>query len=186
MAYRKIARRCEWRNAARCPLPLGCLAVLAMFCFAAAPPARAQAAVEYSGATGVSAGAANSRPRGFPTGGHAGRGNSRMLAKPVGPSPAKINRAWFAKQAGRHGAQLSIDAVPPQSQVWIDGKFVGETPLRVTLPAGKYHVSLMGRRQEHAAREIEIASGKNQRLEIHLEQTYPYAVSIPVFGRKKH
>jgi len=188
MAYEKFARRCGLRKSA-C-LPLGWLGMAAVLClaagFAAAPPARAQAAGEYAGATGVSAGTVTSQPRGFASGGSAKVNNSLTLAKPVGPSPDKVNRAWFAKQAGNNGAQISIDAVPPQARVWVDGKFVGQSPLTVTLSPGKHHLSLTGPRQEHADRDIDIVPGKKQQLEIHLDQTYPQAVSITVFGQKRH
>ncbi|HVB34862.1 MAG TPA: PEGA domain-containing protein [Patescibacteria group bacterium] len=165
--------------------PFGILATLILLGLAAMPSAHAQAAGEYAGATGVSASAVTSKPMIMSRGSH-GSSNGVTLASPSGPSPQKINRGWFAKQAGKKGAQLSIDAVPPGSRVWIDGKYVGQAPLTVTLPAGKHHLSLMGARQEHADRDVEIASGKNRHLEIHLQQTYPRAVSITVFGNQPH
>jgi hypothetical protein len=154
--------------------------LLAGMLLAGAPPVHAQAAAEYSGATGVSASAVASKPALFTPG--APKNNSRFLAKPSGPPPGMVNREWFAKQAGKKGAELSIDATPARTSVWIDGKFVGKAPLTVTLPAGKHHVSLLGPRQEHADREVDIASGKNQHLAIQLMETYPTAVSIRVFG----
>lgn len=145
-----------------------------------APSAHAQAAAEYSGAMGVSASAAASKPELFRPG--AVRNSSRFLEKPSGPPPGSVNREWFAKQAGKKGARLSIDASMAQTSVWIDGKFVGKAPVTVTLPAGKHHVSLQGPRQEHAGQEVDITSGKNQHLTVHLRETYPSAVSIRVFG----
>lgn len=183
MTYGKIAWRLDWQKGGS--LLLTTLGALALLCLCGARPAHAQGVVEYSGATGVSAGATASQPH-LSLPGAPGRPNKSLsLAKPSGPPPGKVNRDWFAKHAGQHGGQLSIDAIPPQSSVWIDGKFVGHAPITVTLPAGKHRLSLQGPREEHAKREVEIAAGKKQRLEIRLQQTYPQAVSITVFGNKK-
>lgn len=180
MADRKHARR---NRPTFYGIPCGTLVALAFLCFAAAPAAHAQAATEYSGATGTSASVVTSQPKIV---GHGHSGPSRTLANPAGQPPEKINRDWFAKEAGKKGARLSIDAVPARSRVWIDGKYVGEAPVTVTLPAGKHHLSLAAPPQEHANRNVDIATGKNQHLEIHLEQTYPRAVSITVFGNNPH
>lgn len=182
----KDARRRNSRDSywfARC---FGILGTLTFLFLCAAPSARAQDAGEYAGATSVSAGAVTSHSGIYSPGRSGGPNSSATLAKPAGPTPQKINREWFAKRAGKKGAQLAIDAVPAQSRVWIDGKFVGRAPVTVTLPAGKHHLSLMGPRQEHASRELHIVSGKNRHLEIHLVQTYPQRVSIPVFGNRHH
>lgn len=179
------ARRCDSPSWFRFSLPLAVLAFVVSLTLAAAPSARAQDAVEYGGGVGMSAGVATSQPSVFSPSPAAAPNSSLFLAKPVGPPPQQLNREWFAKQAGKTGAKLTIDAVPPQSRVWIDGKFVGEAPLTLTLPAGKHHLSLMGPRQEHADQDIEIASGKPRHLEIHLTETYPNAVAITVFGTQK-
>jgi hypothetical protein len=176
----RLARLRELVN--RMKLPPGTLALLAAAFLVGAPPAHAQAAAEYGGATGVSAGAVTSKPQLFRPGGGGPANNSLFLAKPNGPAPEQLNREWFAKQAGQKGAQLTLDATPPQTSVWIDGKFVGKAPLTLTLPAGKHHLSLLGPRQEHAERDVEIVAGKNDRLLVHLQETYPTAVAIRVFG----
>ncbi len=163
-------------------LPMGTLALLIAACLAAAPPAHAQAAAEYGGATGVSAGAVSSKPQLFRPGGPSQPNNSLFLAKPSGTPPDQLNREWFAKQAGKKGAQLTVDATPPQTSIWVDGKFVGKAPLTLTLPAGKHHLSLLGPRQEHAERDVNIVAGKNDRLAIQLHETYPTTVAIRVFG----
>jgi hypothetical protein len=167
-------------------LPLGMFAMLVAACLAGAPPAQAQAAAEYGGATGVSAGAVSSKPQLFSPGGKPAVNNSLTLAKPGGPPPGQINREWFAKQAGKNGGEVAIDATPAKTSVWVDGKFVGKAPMTLTLPAGKHQVSLLGPRQEHANREIDITSGKKQRLAVQLQETYPSAVAIHVFGGVQH
>ncbi len=150
--------------------------------FAAALPAHAQAAAEYGGSVGVSAGTVSSQPGLFRPG-RGGPKNSLFLAKPKGPTPQQINRKWFAKQAGKKGAQLTLHVAPVGSSVWIDGKFVGYAPLTLTLPAGKHKISLLGPRQQHGNREIDLSSGKNQKLDFRLHQVYPSTVSIPAFGQ---
>ena len=181
----RIARRCNARGWFRFSVPVVFLAILASLALTAVPAAHAQDMGEYAGGTSISAGAATSQPALFSPAGAGNPNSSRFLAKPQGPPPQQLNREWFAKQAGKTGAKLTINTVPPQSSVWVDGKFVGRTPLALTLPAGEHHLSLMGPSQEQAGQTVHIVSGKPQHLEIHLVQTYPQAVSISVFGNKK-
>lgn len=183
MASQVFANQFDWNAHFRLRIPWGILAAITLASLAAAAPAHAQAAAEYGGATGVSAGVTASRPGLFQPGRPK---NSRFLAKPVGPTPQQINREWFAKNAGKKGAQLTIDASPVHSSVWIDRKFVGYSPLTLTLPAGKHHISLLGPRQEHAKREVTLMAGKKRRLDIRLPAVYPSAVSIRVFGNPTH
>jgi hypothetical protein len=184
MAARRFALLHELGNCIR--LPLSTLALLVAACLAAVPSAHAQAAVEYGGATSVSAGAVSAKPGVFTPGAGGSVNHSVFLAKPSGTPPEQLNREWFAKQAGKEGAQLTIDATPAQTSVWIDGKFVGKAPLMLTLAAGKHHLSLLGPRQEHAERDVNIVGGKNDRLTIRLQETYPSAVAIRVFGGVQH
>lgn len=184
MAARQLARLRDIGN--RTHLPLVTVALLIAASLAAATPAHAQAAAEYGGATGVSAGAVASKPQIFNPGGRGPANNSLFLARPSGTPPEQLNRDWFAKQAGKNGAELTIDATPPQSSIWVDGKFVGKAPLTLTLPVGKHHLSLLGPRQEHAERDVNIVAGKNDRLAIQLHETYPTAVAIRVFGGVQH
>lgn len=152
--------------------------------FAAAPSAHAQDAAEYSGTIGINAGTASSQPGLFRPG-RRGAQPSIFLAKPKGPTPQQINRKWFASQAGKKGADVTLHVTPVGSSVWIDGKFVGHAPLTLKLPAGKHKISLLGPRQQHESREIEVTAGKNRKLDIRLHQVYPSTVSIPVFGQPR-
>ena len=186
MAARRFDPRRESREWNRRQLPWGILSALLLLALAAAPSAHAQAAAEYGGATGMSGGAVASRPQIFSPGGAPQPNNSLFLAKPSGPPPEQLNREWFAKQAGKQGAQVTIDATPAQSSVWVDGKFVGRAPVTLTLPAGKHRLSLLGPRQEHAEREIEVVAGKNRRIAMQLKETYPTAVAIRAFGNPAH
>lgn len=160
----------------------------------AAAPARGQAAAEYGAAAGVSATTSSSSVSGLGAainGAMNKAGHSISAGQPSGlasgPVSERANREWFAKQAGKAGAQLTIDATPAKSGVWVDSKYVGATPVTLTLPAGKHDLSLLGPRQQHAERQVEISSGKNQRLEIPLVALYPAAVTIQ-FGKpaEKH
>jgi hypothetical protein len=170
---------------ARFRLPvLGFVAVL--WLLPAATSAWAQAATEYAGAAGVSASTIASKPQVFNPGGPVQPNTSLFLAKPAGPPPEVVNRKWFEQQAADDGGRLFIDATPAQTSVWIDGKYVGKAPVTVTLSTGKHQLSLQGPRQENAARNVEIAKGQDKKLTIALKETYPTAVSIPVFGNRPH
>lgn len=183
MVRQLFAHKFDGNAQFRLRAPWGILAALALASLAAAVPAHAQAAAEYGGATGVSADVTASSPGLFRPGRPK---NSRFLTKPVGPTPQQINRNWFAKKAGKKGAQLTIDATPAHSSIWVDQKFVGFSPLTLTLPAGKHHISLLGPRQAHAKREVTLIAGKKRKIDIHLHAVYPSAVSIRVFGNPGH
>lgn len=187
MAARSFYHRSESSIAwtPRFPLPiLGFVAVL--WLLPGAISACGQAATEYAGAAGVSASAVASKPQVFNPGGPVQPNSSLFLAKPAGPPPEVMNREWFEKQASNDGGRLSIDATPAQTSVWIDGKYVGKAPVSVTLPSGKHRLSLLGPRQENTVRDVEITKGQNKKLAIELKETYPTAVSIPVFGNRPH
>jgi hypothetical protein len=166
-------------------LPLSFLGVLALLCLAGAPPAHAQAASEYGSAASVSA-AVSSRPKVFTPGGVGKPNMGLFLAKPEGTPPEALNRQWFEKQAGKDGGLLTITAVPPRTRLWIDGKYVGQAPVTITLPAGKHQLSLLGPRQETAKRDLEIKPKEKQHLAVDLQELYPSAVAIQVFGKQPH
>lgn len=161
-------------------------AILALLALATATPARAQAASEYGSAASVSAGVVSSRPKVFTPGG-AGRPNMGLfLAKPKGTPTDELNRQWFAKQAGKDGGLLTITSVPPRTRLWIDGKYVGQAPVTVTLPAGTHQLSMMGPRQETAKRVLKIKSKEKRHVAVDLEELYPSTVSVHLFGKKRH
>ncbi|HEV2387846.1 MAG TPA: PEGA domain-containing protein [Candidatus Acidoferrales bacterium] len=186
MAAPSFASRPHFRitGALRWGVPV--LGVVTLWLIPWAADARAQAAAEYAGATGVSASTVASKPQVFNPGGALQPNMSLFLAKPAGPPPEVANRKWFEQQAGKDGGRLSIDATPAHASVWIDGKYVGRAPVSVSLPPGKHQVSLLGPRQENTRRDVEITAGQDQKLTIELKETYPTAVSISVFGNQPH
>lgn len=183
MAAESIVRNMETRNSRNSLLTFATVAALGLAWLATPPEARAQAAVEYGGAAGVSASTVASKPQVFNPGGPDHPNMSLFLSTPKGTPPEVINRDWFQKVAGKNGGQLTITAVPAHSRVWVDDKYVGEAPVKLTLPVGKHKVNLQGPRQESATRDLTVESGKDQKLAIKLKETYPTAVTIPVFGQ---
>jgi hypothetical protein len=180
------AARRNWRNRLTSRLPLFFLGAFVLAGLAAPPPARAQAAVEYGGSAASVSTVASSRPNVFSPGGIPKPNMGLFLAKPKGTPPEVINREWFAKQAGKQGGELTVTVVPPGARLWVDGKYVGQLPLSLTLPPGKHQLSLVGTREQATKRELEIQPGKKQQLTVDLKETYPATVSIRVFGNHPH
>jgi hypothetical protein len=166
-------------------LPLSFLGLVALLSLAAAPPARAQAASEYGSAASVSA-SVSSGPKVFTPGGIGKPNMGLFLAKPKGTPPDVLNRQWFEKQAGKDGGLLTITSVPPRTRLWIDGKYVGQAPVTVTLPAGKHQLSLMGSRQQTAKRVLVIKSKEKRHVAVNLQELYPSTVAVRLFGKRPH
>lgn len=164
-------------------LVFACAVAVALAWLAAPPVAQGQAAVEYGGAAGVSASTVATKPQVFTPGGPGQPDMSLFLATPKGTPPEVVNRQWFEKVAGKDGGRVTVTAVPAHSRMWIDGKYVGEAPLTLTLPAGKHQINLQGPRQEAATESLDVKADKNQKLAVKLKETYPTAVTIAVFGQ---
>lgn len=169
-----------WR--AHCLLCILGIVALMLMMLAGSVSAHPQAATEYAGASSVGVGAVSSHPKLFNPQAASQPNRSSFLAKPTGPAPDVANRNWLEQQAGENGARLSVHTEPPQTSVWIDGKYVGHTPFSLALPAGKHHLSFLGPRQEEGQRDVEITKGQNKTVSVDLNETYPTSISIPAFG----
>jgi hypothetical protein len=120
-----------------------------------APYADAQALAETAATTALSAGTtvAVAKSLSVPNveirGGNGGSGTSPHLQAWSGPLPQVVNRRAFEQHAGADAGKLLIrSATGSVSQVWIDDKYVGPTPLLQTLAPGKYHLFVRGQNNE--------------------------------------
>jgi hypothetical protein len=162
------------------------LGIVALMVLAGSVSAHPQATTEYAGASSVGVSAASSQPKLFNPQPASQPNRSLFLVKPTGLATDVVNRNWLEQQAGNNGARLSVNTTPPQTSVWIDGKYVGHTPFSVALPVGKHHLSFLGPRQEDAQRDVEITKGQDKTVSVDLKETYPTSISIPAFGNHPH
>jgi len=147
---------------------------------------RAQAAAEY-GSIASKATAAGTRARApspgivFPgtkpsaAAPKAASGSSRStepLTLPMGPSAATLNCRALKERAGSEAAKLSVRSVPDRSQVWVDGLFVGTTPMELELAPGAHQVEVDGTGMKIHRQTIELNPKQSQELVVQLESRY--------------
>jgi PEGA domain len=140
----------------------------------------AQAAAETAGATAVAgATAASAKSPAIPAMPSAGNpSNSQHLTITAGPPPEVINRQNLEKHAGTDAAKLLVRSTPSGSHVWIDGAFVGNTPMLLIVAPGKYHVDLRGPRQETGSRIVDLLPRETREIASTLTPHYPTRVVI--------
>jgi hypothetical protein len=154
------------------------IAVTAMFC---SRPANAQALAETAVATSASAGttAAVAKTLNFATSkSEAAPAASQHLQASAGPPPQVVNRRALEEHAGRDASKLLIRSTPPASQVWIDDKFVGNTPMLLVLAPGKYRVAFRGQRMETGEQSVDLLPHETRELALSLSAHYPTRVTF--------
>jgi PEGA domain len=143
------------------------------------PCAQAQAAAEAAGATAVSGGVAASTkpvqvPQPIP-----GQPNSPHVVRPATGDPVAANRKALESKAGTDGARLLLRSTPSPAEVWINNMPIGNTPLLLVLPPGKYTVEMRGSRQETGRTNLALLPKETRELALKLESRYPTRVQAP-------
>lgn len=155
-------------------------ALLSLALVAVCGVARGQAAAEYGGAASVSSTtAASSKSVMVPAPGKpADPKASAHLVIPSGPPPEVANRKALEQSAGQEAAKLLLRSTPSRAQVWVDGKFVGNTPLLLIVAPGKYQVEVRGQRLESARQTVALLPRETREVALKMTVLYPTAVSI--------
>ena len=141
----------------------------------------AQAIAETAGATSMSAGttAAVSKTLNFPAAdAKAAPGTSPHLQASSGPPPQVANRRELEAHAGSDAAKLLLRSAPAGSQVWIDDKFVGSTPMLLVLAPGKYRVAFRGQRMEVGQQVVDLLPKETREVALTLSTHYPTRVTF--------
>jgi hypothetical protein len=149
--------------------------------FSCSRSANAQALAETAGATSVSGGttAAVAKTLNFPASkSEAALATSPHLQASAGPPPQVVNRRALEEHAGRDASKLLIRSTPPSSQVWINDKFVGNTPMLLVLAPGKYRVSFRGSRMETGEQSVDLLPRETRELALALSAHYPTRVTF--------
>jgi hypothetical protein len=160
--------------------PRTCALIGILLCCAAlVPRVSAQAAVEAAGATAVSAGVAvNAKPvqmsEALPS--QATQGSRHIIISERGHS-VEANRQALEAKAGAEGAKLLLRSTPSRAQVWINNQPVGNTPLLLIVPSGKYTVEMRGTRQETGRQELALLPKETLEVAVKLELHYPSRVA---------
>lgn len=165
------------------------LFVLVLATFAGAASSWAQDTVEYGSAAASSSKVASiskvlkpattlmpsvSKPAAAASGG----ATSTFLTIPTGPPADVVNRAALEKKAGKDAAKMLLRSTPSGARVWVNGEFVGSTPLLLIVPPGKYRVRMADSRLDLAQQEFGVLPHETRELTLPLAVRYPASVSI--------
>jgi len=140
----------------------------------------AQSTVEAAGATSVGAAATSSaKPPAWPSVTLPdNKGKSSHLAATSGPPADVANRQALEQRAGQNPSKLLIRSIPTAAQVWIDGNFVGNSPMLLVLAPGKYLLELRGQRMEHASQVVDLLPKETREVALKLAVRYPTRASV--------
>ncbi len=145
------------------------------------PGAKAQAIAETAGATAVSGAttAAVSKTLTFPASENkTASATSPHLQASSGPAPQVVNRQALEEHAGPGASKLLLRSTPAVSQVWINDKFVGSTPMLLVLAPGKYRVYFRGPRMESGERLVDLLPRETRELALSLAIHYPNRYTV--------
>jgi hypothetical protein len=156
-------------------------AALFVLTFMGTAAMHAQSAVENGIITGNSAGVTTAlRPPapnvGFPEStSNTGPGTTSSSAGVAGrtaEAAAKTNLQFFQSHSGPEAAQVAVHTVPDHAQAWIDGRFVGPTPLDLKLAPGHHRVLVRAPNMHESAQEFDLAAKQVQAIELTLKSAY--------------
>jgi len=162
-------------------------AALFVFAVLGTTSLRAQGIVEYGVMTGTAAGAAASGKPLIPFPNIGIPGGSPAAAAVSGPagtaaatpgSAAKANLQYFQAHSGPSAAEIAVHTVPDHASTWIDGKFVGSSPLTVKLAPGHHQILVRAIAMIESMQEFDLAAKQTQTIEVALKSAVQNQVVI--------
>jgi hypothetical protein len=99
------------------------------------------------------------------------------LAAPVGPSSDLVNRQALEQHAGENACKLLLRSTPSRAQVFVDGAFVGNSPLEIVVAPGKYQIEMRGQRLDSAKRQVDLLPRETREVALPLTARYPTHVT---------
>jgi len=102
---------------------------------------------------------------------------SQHLIATVGPPPQETNVREFQSKAGKDAGKLLLRATPVATQIWVNGKIVGKTPLLLVLAPGKYEVEMRGARGETGKSMVDLLPRETREVALKLHSLYPARVT---------
>lgn len=162
-------------------------AALVVLTFTGAVALHAQAAMEYGMATANSAGITTALkppvpnlglPETTSNTGPGGASSSAGVPGGTAESAAKTNLQFFQTHSGPGAAQIAVHTVPDHAQAWIDGKFVGPTPLDLKLAPGHHQLLVRAPNMHESVREFDLAAKQTQSIDLPLKSAYQNQVVI--------
>jgi PEGA domain len=102
---------------------------------------------------------------------------SAHLVDKGGPPADEANRKALEERAGSNGGKLLLRSTPSGAQVFIDGAFVGRTPLLLIVSPGRYKIQMHGPRESFSERTAEVVAQETQEIALKLSERYPEHVA---------
>ena len=99
------------------------------------------------------------------------------LAAPPGPSSDLVNRQALEQHAGKNACKLLLRSTPSTAQVFVDGAFVGNSPLEIVVAPGKYQIEMRGQRLDSARRQVDLLPRETREVALPLAARYPTHVT---------
>jgi hypothetical protein len=99
------------------------------------------------------------------------------LAAPPGPSSGSVNRQVLEQHAGKDACKLLLRSTPSTAQVFVDGAFVGNSPLEIIVAPGKYQIEMRGQRLDSAKRQVDLLPRETREVALPLTARYPTHVT---------
>jgi PEGA domain len=93
------------------------------------------------------------------------------------PPPEVVNRKALEQRAGKSPCKLLLRSTPSAAQVYVDGAFVGESPLLLIVAPGKYQIEMRGRRLEFGERAVDLLPRETREVALSLTSRYPTRVT---------
>ena len=103
---------------------------------------------------------------------------SSYLTIPTGPPADVVNRMALEKKAGKDAAKMLLRSTPSGARIWVNGEFVGSTPLLLIVPPGKYRIKMADSRLDSAQQEFGVLPHETREIMLPLKVRYPASVSI--------
>jgi hypothetical protein len=102
---------------------------------------------------------------------------TQHLAAPPGPPSDLANRRALEQHAGKNACKLLLRSIPATAQVFVDGAFVGNSPLELVVAPGKYQIEMRGQRLDSARRLVDLLPRETREVALSLTARYPTHVT---------
>jgi hypothetical protein len=158
--------------------------VLSVFISTGAVAMHGQAAAEYGMAVGNSAGITTALKPPVPnvglpeTASKAGPGAAAGVPGGTAESAANTNRQFFQSHSGPDAGQVAVHTVPDHAAAWIDGKFMGPTPLDLKLAPGHHQVLVRAPNMNEVVRNFDLNAKQTQSIDLPMKSSYQNQVVI--------
>ena len=99
------------------------------------------------------------------------------LAAPLGSPSDLPNRQALEQHAGKNACKLLLHSTPAAARVFVDGAFVGNSPLELVVAPGKYQIEMRGQRLDSARRVVDLHPRETRDVAISLTERCPAHVT---------